>query len=305
MNVANPSTQEIRDLVRERAAKTYRRRKNTSLLLTGVIGICFLIALLPLGSILYNVVVKGGHFLTWNFLSTPQQLPNLLHKDAIGGVSDAISGSLIIDGLAILISVPIAMALAMALYEFRNRFTDILRTILQSMIGLPSILYGIFVYSFILVPLARAAGVAFAGSLALAIMMTPLMAIAGEAGLRDVPGTLKEAGLALGGQSSSVMRRVLLPYAVPRLLTGILLALSRAVGETAPILFVIGANLAVSWNLNGPVQALPTLIFNYLGSAYEYERQATWGMALILMITILFLNLLSRTIVSRMNKGRR
>jgi phosphate transport system permease protein len=294
----------VRQMIQDRARATYSRRVWRSRFATGLFGLALAVACVPIIAILTSVIGKGAKYLNWNFLSTVQQQPDLLHKDAIGGVWNAIAGSLLIDGLAVVIAVPVAILMAVVFFEFNNRFVTALRTAFQIMIGLPSILYGIFIYTFIIVPLAQAAGIAWAGSIALALMMIPLIAINGEAGLRETPTTLKEAGLALGAHRSRIMLRVVMPYAFPRVLTGILLALARAVGETAPILFVIGANLQVSWSLSGPVQSLPTLVFNYLSQPFESERQACWGIALLLMGTILIINLLSRFIVSRMNRGR-
>jgi phosphate transport system permease protein len=295
---------ERRAMVQASAAKGLRRRIWLSRLFLASMVLALLIAFVPLFSILDNVIAKGAPFMTWQFLSQSQQFPSILQPTAIGGVWNAISGSLLIDGLAIVIAVPIALTLAVSLFEFENRLFRTLRICLEVMIGLPSILLGIFIYSFVVIPISHGVGTAYAGSLAIALMMVPLIAIAAEAGLRDVPVTLKEAGLALGAKRSSIMRRVIMPFAVPRVLTGILLAISRAVGETAPILFVIGVSLLPGWNPNGQATSLPVLIWNYLGSQYPGEREACWGIALILIAAVLVLNLASRIIVAMTSKGR-
>jgi phosphate transport system permease protein len=238
------------------------------------------------------------------FLTQSQHFPTIADRNDIGGIANAINSSLLIDGIAVAISVPLAIVLAVAMYESDNRFFNTLRLLLEVMIGLPSILLGIFIYSIIVVPLSNGVGTVWAGSLAIALLMTPLMAIAGEAALRGVPSTLTEAGLALGARRSSVMRRVIFPFAIPRILTGILLSLSRAVGETAPLLVITGVSIVVNWNPSGQATAMPVLIYDYLQSQYPAIRNACWGIALVLMAAVLVLNLSSRIIVARTSKGR-
>jgi phosphate transport system permease protein len=289
--------------VQAAALHGHRRRQAQSRLFFGLLGLALFIAFIPLFSILENVITKGLKVVTWGFLSHSQSVPSIIDPSAYGGVWDAISGSLLIDGLAVVISVPLAVITAMALFEFDGPFIRVVRRALQIIVGMPSVLAGIFVYSFVVVPFAHGLGAAYAGSLALTVMMLPLMAIAGESALRETPSTLREAALAVGARPSGMMRRVILPYSLPRLLTGILLSLSRAVGETAPILFVIGAATLPAWNPGGQVASLPTLLYDYLGSQYPSERNACWGIALILMASVLVLNLSSRLISARMNKG--
>ncbi len=295
-----------REMVQRVAAQSLRRRTWFSRIFMGLIGLALVIAIIPLASLLWNVISKGIKVVSWSFLSQSQAFPTISDPTAIGGIRNAIVGSILIDGMAIIIAIPLALILSVALFEFNNPFMKSLRMCLEVMIGLPSILLGIFIYAVVVVPLSSGIGTAYAGAIAIALLMTPLIAIAGEAALRDVPQSLQEAGLALGARKSSIMRRVILPFARPRLLTGMLLALSRAVGETAPILFIIGVSLVPSWSPTGQATALPVLIFNYLGSQYPALRNATWGIALVLMAAVLVLNLTSRIIVARtQKKGRK
>jgi phosphate transport system permease protein len=268
----------------------------------GILVLTLLVAFVPLFSILDNVIGKGLQVVDWTFLTTPQQLPGIFDPKAIGGASNAITGTLLVDGIALAMAVPISMAFSVALYEFNGRLVGILRRVVEMMVGLPSILFGIFIAAVVLGASGHFTG--FAGSLALTFMMVPLMTVSCEAALRAVPPTLKEAALALGARPSRIMWRVSLPYAIPRMLTGILLSLSRAVGETAPILFIIGANMTTNWNPFGPQTALPTLIYSYVGSQWPYEKVACWGLALILITLVFFINLTSRVVAARSLKGR-
>jgi phosphate transport system permease protein len=263
------------------------------------------VALIPLASLLLNIIGHGWHYLTWDFLTTPQN-PNLtiLDHSNIGGISNAITASILIDGMALVIAVPFSIVLAIALFESKGRLLHLLRTYVEVMVGLPSLLFGLFIYNFFVVRFDHLYS-ALAGTLALSIMMMPVITVNCEAALRSVPSTLIEAGLALGARPSQVMRRVILPVARPRILTGVLLSLSRAVGETAPLLFVIGASFVTDWNPLSQATPLPLLTFNYLGSQWDSQRNAVWGVALVLVIAVFTLNIISRIIVARYDKGRK
>ncbi len=292
---------ERRDFVQKAAKSSLRKREFTSKFFLGMMATALVIAFIPLFSILQSVISKGAHYLTWGYLSKPQQTPFAFDLANIGGFSNAITGTILVDGLAVLIAVPIAVLLAVSLYESDGRVMHFLRVTTEVMIGLPSILLGIFIFTFVVTPMGYRM-TALAGSLALAILMVPLIAIASEAALRDVPDTLKEAALALGARKSRVMLRVILPYAAPRMVTAVMLSTSRAVGETAPVLFVIGASSLTSWNPMSPVTTLPTMMFTYLQGSNPYIIKSLWGMALILMIIVFFFNLLARLVVARSSK---
>jgi len=296
---------EHREMVRSTARRNYRRRSFYSGMFYAAVTVALGIAFIPLSAIVYNVLKRGLPYISWSFLTTPEMdPPDIFHPHQIGGISNAIVGTILIDGLALLIAVPISVILAVALFESRGRTMSILRSYVEIMVGLPSILLGVFIYAFFVVPLGFKY-CAMAGVLAIAIMMVPLMTVAGEAALRDVPATLSEAALALGARPSRVMWRVVLPFALPRVMTGILLSLGRAVGETAPILFIIGSNYAVNWNPFGQVTAMPTLIYKYQQSSYDYQREACWGIALVLIVAIFTLNVISRFLAARSEKGRK
>ena len=293
-----------REFVRTIASRSLKRRLWFSRFYMALVALALVVAAVPLFSIIYAVVKRGYQFINVHFLTQSQLSPSIMQPKGIGGVSNAIVGTVLIDGIAAAIAIPVALLVAMALYEINNRATSGLRLALEVMIGQPSILLGIFVYTVIVVPISHGVGTVWAGSLAIAMLMIPFIAIAADAALRDVPVNLIEAGRALGARPSRIMRRVILPFALPRVLTGVILALSRAVGETAPILFVTGVSLVVNWSPNGQATALPALIYQYFTSSFPYLKQAAWGIALILITGVLIINLTSRLLVSKLNKGR-
>ncbi len=296
-----------RQLVHDSARRTFTRRVWMSRLFLGALAGALVIAFIPLFSILWSVIGNGAHAISWAFLTTPQKI-NPTNPNDIGGIANAITGSVLLDGLAFVLALPIAMILAIALHELHARSMRWLRYQFEIMVGHPSILYSIVVYAVIVTPILRHFGYQFsgvAGIVSLAALMVPLMTVTMHDAILDVPLTLKEAALALGARRSRVMWRVILPYARPRMLTGVLLSFSRAVGETAPIVFVIGTQLMTNWNPLSQQTTLPTLTYNYLGSGIPAEQAACWGIALVLIATVLALNLTSRFAVARMGKGRK
>jgi phosphate transport system permease protein len=257
----------------------------------------------PLGFIVAALVAKGSHVISWSFLTDTPIQPTLMDQDNIGGVGNAIVGSLVVDGIAALMAIPVGVLIGLYLSERDTRFAALLRAVSEIMTGLPSILFGVFSYIYIVTAMQGYS--AFAASIALAMLMTPVISKAAETALRDVPETLKEAGLALGARQSKVTLKVILPYAFPGVFTGVLLALARAVGETAPLLFVIGASIIYDWNPTHPNTAMPLMIFNYASSFYDSQQGAAWGIALTLVTIVFALNLIARLVASRMRREQR
>jgi phosphate transport system permease protein len=294
---------ERRALVQAASARYYRRKVAYSWIFLGLMALMLLLAFIPLGSIVWNVVDRGVKIVDWTFLTTPQKNVQFTNLSDYGGISNAIVGTTVIFLGAILIAIPVSMALAIALYESKSRVVHALRIYLEVMIGLPSILFGIFIYfKFVLNSGGVLAG--YKGSLALALMMLPLMSISGERALRDTPNTYVEAALALGAKRSRIMRRVVFPYALPRIWTGIMLSMSRAIGETAPILFVIGTSYVVNWSPKAPQTAFSTMIWNNLQSESVPVQESCWGIALVLITVVFIFNLASRIFIARSSKGR-
>jgi phosphate transport system permease protein len=294
---------ERRAIIHARAAKTIRRRTWISNFFLAALVAAFLIALIPLGSVIFALIDRGLSSITWNFLSTLPQQPSLIAQNSIGGIGNAIEGTVIIDGLAGIIAIPIALLVGLYLSESSSRIANFLRAIVEIMTGLPSILLGVFAYEYVVVPMKAFSGLA--GIVALSVLMVPVIAKASELAFRGVPSTLREAGLALGARSSRVSRGVIIPAAMPGVITGVLLSLARAMGETAPILLVIGASGTWGWNPMHQMSSLPLLTYNYSGSQYPSQRAAAWGVALALVAMVMLLSLGSRFVSARMRKERR
>ena len=290
-----------RALIRETAARSYRRRAIGSRIYLGAIALALLIAFVPLASILQNVVGHGVHYITWHFLTTSQALPSIVNPDAIGGIGNALAGTAVVDLIAVLVAIPTALVLSIAMFELRGRWVVAVRSAMETFIGLPSIVFGVFTY--VSLVLTTHQYHALYGSVALCFIMVPVMTINSLAALQSVPDTLIEAGLSLGLRPSRVMMRIILPAARSRVFTGVFLAFSRAVGETAPVLFVIGASALPTFNPSGEATTLPTLMWTYLTGSYPSQREACWGIALVLMVAVLFFNVVSRVFVARSERA--
>ncbi|MFI5036305.1 MAG: phosphate ABC transporter permease PstA [Acidimicrobiales bacterium] len=296
---------ERRQEIQRRASQTIGRRTLVSNIFMGLLIGAFALALVPLGSVIWALLAKGLPSISWGFLHRLPQQPSLIAQNAIGGVGNAIEGTLVLDICAGLVAVPIAVIVGLYLSETSSRIGNFLRAIVEIMTGLPSILLGVFAYEYVVVPMKSFSGLA--GIVALAVLMVPVIAKASELAFRGVPRTLKEAGLALGARSSRVSRGVILPVAMPGVLTGVLLALARAVGETAPILLVVGPSVSNTWNWNPlhPMSALPLLTYGYSGSQYPSQRAAAWGVALTLVFLVMVFSFASRLVSARMRRERR
>jgi phosphate transport system permease protein len=292
--------QSVRQRIRAQAAASYRRRERWSTVYTSAICVALLVAIIPLASIINDLLSKGLPFLSWGFLTQNVAQPSLMHPQDVGGIANALSGSLIIVGLAVAISVPLAILLAFALFEFKNKLMNWVLLIVEVFVGLPSIVFGVFAY--VSLVLVTKQFHAYYGSLALCFIMVPVSTVNSVAALRSVPTTLNEAGLSLGARPSRVMLRVIFPAALPRIMTGIFLALSRTVGETAPVLFVVGANLYVNWDLNKQAATLPGTIYNNLNAGSPYGQLECWGIALVLIGFVFFFNILGRIFLARAEK---
>jgi phosphate transport system permease protein len=303
---------ERREMVQRVARKTLDRRILVSKGMIGLCGIALLVGLVPLFAILYSLVAKGVHWWSLDFFTKTPQFPSLLDPNQIGGISNAIVGSLVIDGIAALFAIPIGIVAGLFLAESTSKFASLLRTTAEIMTGLPSILLGIFAYQMIVIGFdqwgIKLPGIGFsgiAGSFAIGILMIPIIMKASETALRGVPNTIREAGLALGARRGVVARRVIIPTAAPGLITAVLLAFSRAVGETAPILWVIGASTVVAWNPKKEMASMPLQIFQSATSPYVSLREEAWGIALLLVVVVLIVNLGSRLFAAWLQRERR
>lgn len=252
-----------------------------------------------LSLILGQVVARGYHALRPSFFTKTQEFVGPLSKSTAGGGANAIVGTLEQIGLATLICVPLGIASAVFLNEVRGPMTRPLRTIVDAMSAVPSILTGLFIY----VALFLGLGFHFSGfmaSLALSILMLPTITRAAEVVLRLVPGGLREGALALGGTEWRVSRMVVLPTARIGLITAVILGVARIVGETAPLIFTAFGNPKMNWNpLSGAQSALPLMIWTTYRQPQTAQIQRSWTAALVLVLIVLALFVAARIIGGR------
>ena len=265
------------------------------------IVVCVLSALtaIPLLAILGEVLIKGWEQLGWSFLTeaTPNAYKAMMAmqngEPVPGGIANGIVGTFLMLLLASVIAIPVGILCGICLSEYRgNWFATIVSYLTDLLQGTPSIIIGIITYIWVVVPMKGYSG--FAGSVALFIMMLPLIIRSTEETMKILPETLKEAGLALGGSYWRVMLQVMLPSAFGSIFTGILLAISRVIGETAPLMFTALGGAAISWNINRPMAAVPLMIWEFFND--PNLQSLIWGASLFLLTFVLFLNLLAKRI---------
>ncbi|GAC1316938.1 MAG: hypothetical protein NVSMB25_03660 [Thermoleophilaceae bacterium] len=268
-------------------------RRRRDLLMRRLLLVATGVALIPLVLVLYYLLKKGlgswtGHFFTTdptgNFIGDP------------GGVRSAILGTVEIVALATLIAVPVGIGVALYLTEYGRgrRFASAVRYFIDVMTGVPSIVFGLFIYATLVVTKIGGSFAGWKGAVALSLLMLPIVARSAEVVLLLVPDSLREAGLALGAPRWRIVTRVVLPTALPGLVTGALLAIARASGETAPLLFT--ASLVNGTDLDPLHQqsSLPLQIFSDLGQAQSRLVGRAWGAGLTLVAMILLLTLVAR-----------
>lgn len=295
---------ERRAMIRAHAASTYTRRVWYSRIFMTTIGLAFIVSLVPLVSVLYNLASKGWSFIGWKFFTTNPAQPSFLDPNALGGVGPAVVGTIVVTGIAALIAVPIALVVGLYLSESNSRPAGILRRTMEILAGMPSILFGIFAIVYIVNTYGSYTGMA--GSVALAMLMLPVIIKASETAFRSVPSTLHEAGLALGARQSRIVRRVTFPTALPGVVTGVLLALSRALGETAPVLLVIGVASTASWAPFNQQTTMSLQIYDFReNGSYQSQFNAAWGVALALVAVVLVINISSRLLSAWLRRERR
>jgi phosphate transport system permease protein len=290
--------------------KISARRRRTDKIMRGVVGIATAIALVPLVLIIYYLLHKGLSSWGSNFFSSDPNLSQCFpHVPGapppppcnIGGVKSAILGTLEIVGLATVIAVPLGIIVALWLTEYGKSswFANAVRYFVDVMTGVPSIVFGLFIYTLLVVSHVGGDAVGWKGALALALLMIPIVVRSSEVVLLLVPSSLREAALALGAPRWRVVTKVVLPTSASGLITGSLLAIARGAGETAPLLFTIGAAHVTTANLGQPMNSLPTQIFSDLGQNTDAFVNRAWGAALTLVAMILILNLIARAISRR------
>jgi phosphate transport system permease protein len=278
--------------VSPRRRRTDRVARGTLMALTGL-------ALIPLVLVIYYVIKKGASSWSWHFFSTD---PTGAFIGDPGGIKSAILGTVEIVALASLIAVPIGIGVALYLTEYGrdSRFASIVRYFVDVMTGVPSIVFGLFVYITLVTTNLVGRGYAgYKGSIALSLLMLPVVIRSSEVVLLLVPDSLREAALALGAPRWRIVFRIVLPTALPGLVTGSLLAIARAAGETAPLLFTAAIVGGTSFDLGKQMDSLPAQIFQDVQSSSNRLVGIAWGSALTLVAMILILNLTARAIARR------
>ena len=277
------------------------RRRAIDAALTVVAGLCVLVALVPLASLLWLVVSKGAAGLSWAFFT---HLPTPVGEPG-GGIGNALAGTLYMVGLACLLGLPLGVGAGVFLAERGDgRFGSLVRFTAEVLSGVPSIVIGIVAYGLVVVPMRRFS--ALAGGVALGLLMVPMLARTTEELVRLVPGTLREASLALGVPQWKTSLRVVLRTALGGIVTAVLLSVARAAGETAPMLFTALNNQYWNFAPDQPTASLTVQIYNYAISPYDDWHQKAWTAALVLLLLVGSLNLVARYLTrSRMTKEQR
>ncbi len=277
----------------------YRRRKAVDFSASAACVLAMLLATIPLTMVLAYVAHKGAAGLNWDFFT---QVPRPVGEPG-GGMANALLGTLYLVGLACSVGIPVGVLAGIYLAEFGdNRFGNLVRFSADVMSGIPSIAVGVFVYTLVVLSMRRFS--ALAGGIALGILMLPTVTRTTEELLKLVPVSLREAGLALGIPKWRVILRIVLVTGAPGIATGIILAIARAAGETAPLLFTAFNNRYLSMSLDKPVGSLPVQIYTYAVSPYEDWHRQAWAAALVLVAMVLFLNIAAR-LLTRSRAGSR
>jgi len=272
------------------------RRKVISSAFVGFCAAAVVLALVPLAMILFFVVSQGIRALNADFFT---HMPTPV-GEAGGGMANSIVGTLMLTGLGSLMAIPIGILSGVYMAEYAgSRFASAIRFAADTLNGVPSIVIGVFAYGVAVLPFKQFS--ALAGGLALGIMMIPIIARTTEELLILVPGTMREGALALGATRARAVFTVVLPAALPGIVTGVVLALARIAGETAPLLFTSFNNRFFSTNVAQPISSLPVQVFTYAISPYEDWHRQAWAGALVLVSIVLICSILARFATRRMS----
>ncbi|HUK35834.1 MAG TPA: phosphate ABC transporter permease PstA [Vicinamibacterales bacterium] len=276
-----------------------RPRTLVDFLLTTLVTVMTLLSLIPLFSVVLMLLWRGGQRLG---LSVFTELPPAPLEQG-GGFGNAIVGTLIIVALAVLVTVPVGVLTAVYLAQAReSRFAGAIRFCAKVLTGFPSILAGVFAYGAIV--LTTGGYSAFAGAVALSILMLPTVILTSEDAIRMVPSRMTDAAVGMGATPTQVTWMVSLPTAMPGILTGAMLAIARAAGETAPLLFTALFSNYWLWsrghvNLKQPTASLAVLIYNFAGMPFPNQVTLAWAAALVLVLLVLGANLIGQSLSSR------
>ena len=271
------------------------RRRFTDIAAKAGMWLAVAIAVVPIALVVFYVVIKGGKMISWEFLTgrIPRQLAN-----EGGGIGPAVVGTLIMTGFASLLAIPLGVLAAIYLNEYGKQkpLARTIRLMSDVMTGVPSIVMGLFIYTAVVLATGQSG---FAGGLALSCLMLPIVIRSSEEMLRLVPDELRQASLALGARKWRTIITVVIPAAISGIVSGALLAIARAAGETAPILLVVGLTQRVNWSLSGSNTALPVQIYRNATEPFEAATNRAWGAALTLVTIVLITTLVGRLIANR------
>jgi phosphate transport system permease protein len=289
-------TQTVASFVRE------GRRRAVDRTATTLIVTCFVLAMAPLAAIIVKVLVEGAGVVNGQFLTHSQR--NIGPTDHGGGIYHGMIGTLEQALVTSIIAVPLAVLTAVYLVEYgRGWLAKGVTFFVDVMTGVPSIVAGLFIYTIWVLALGfQRSG--FAATFALAILMIPVVVRSTEEMLKLVPNELREASLALGVPRWRTIARIVVPTALPGIITGVMLGVARVMGETAPLLLLTGFTQSINTNLfHGPQAALPLIIFDQAGRPSDIAVQRAWGTALVLIVLVMLLNLVGR-LVARFSRVR-
>jgi phosphate transport system permease protein len=284
-----------------REAKGWRRTKNR--IATVLMVTSFVLVIIPLGFVLYTTIAKGIGIISWQFLTAPIP-PSVLPAD-VGGIGPAVLGTFLITGLATIIAVPLGVLGAIYLNEYGGKgvLARLIGFMADVMTGVPSIVMGLFLFSIWVLYFGFSG---FAGALALACLMLPVVIRSTDEMLKLVPNPLREGSYALGATKARVTMTVVLPAAVGGIVSGALLAVARAAGETAPLLFTILTVTTANPNVfSGPNTALPSQIFANATSSFTGAQDRAWGAALTLIVIAFVLMIAARFVTARFTRYSR
>ena len=282
-----------------RYALTPARKRRDRVARSSILGGTVL-ALIPLLLIVWYLLSKGLGSWSWSFFTSDPTGNTFFKNSTIGGIESAILGTIEIVALASALAIPIGIGVAVWLVEYGRAswFASTVRFFVDVLTGVPSIIFGLFVYIALIIGTGSSyAG--YKGSLALALLMLPVVIRSAEVVLLLVPSALRESALALGAPRWRVIFSIVLPTALPGMVTGVLLAIARAAGETAPLLFTAGATNKTTTDLGGFMNSLPVQIYNDVTSPTTAVVDRAWGAALTLVAMILVLNLIARLVARR------
>ena len=261
----------------------------------------FVLALLA--SLVWSVLSLGAKAMSWQFISQNNIYITPTTSLEYGGVGHAVLGTLLIVGLSTLITVPLGVLVAVYLTETREKPRGIVRTLVQAMSGLPSVVAGLFIYSALIVGL-RLGYAGWLGSLALIPLMLPTVARVAEEALRLVPQDLRNGALALGAPAYRAFLMVTLPAAKSGLITAMILGIARVIGETAPLILTVNNTNGTTVDPSQPMASLPTYIFQFIANTNDTSVQRAWGAALMVLILVAILFTAAR-LVGRPKKAKK